>query len=239
MEEELRVAHEKLRAIVESAPIAIVSLDEQGTVTSWNRAAEETFGWKGPEVTGRPLPVGLASLTRGSESDPVGPEVLGRRKDGEAVHLRLRTGELYDASGAVTGTIVLAADATEVHRLEEQYRQAQKMEAVGRLAGGVAHDFNNLLTVILGEAELALEERTEGFEPFFTTKPTGKGTGSRSRSGAVSSSTARSASERWSRSTSPGPPGPPDRSRPPALRGLAKRATAKEHELYQLSRRKP
>ena len=61
-----------------------------------------------------------------------------------------------DAQGQVNGIIAVLADITAQLRLEEQYRQAQKMESVGRLAGGVAHDFNNMLGVIIGHAELAM-----------------------------------------------------------------------------------
>ncbi len=69
---------------------------------------------------------------------------------------RIVSSPILDASGKVTAAIEMVEDITEKLSLESQFRQAQKMEAVGRLAGGVAHDFNNMLSVILGYAELAL-----------------------------------------------------------------------------------
>ncbi|HSQ56294.1 MAG TPA: PAS domain S-box protein, partial [Gemmata sp.] len=76
--------------------------------------------------------------------------------DGRQVLLDLAVSPLQGADGIPGGLIVTGRDVTDQHRLEDQLRQAQKLEAVGRLAGGIAHDFNNLLTVILGNLELVL-----------------------------------------------------------------------------------
>src|SRR5207245_7457736 len=83
-----------------------------------------------------------------------GLEATRRRKDGTAVNISLSVAPLHDAAGRVTGILSIAADVTEMRQLEAQYRQAQKMEAVGRLAGGIAHDLNNLLNAIIGSTDL-------------------------------------------------------------------------------------
>ncbi len=77
-------------------------------------------------------------------------EVLNYRKDGTPFWNELSISPVRDDAGRLTHFVGVQTDVTERRRLEEQFRQAQKMEAVGRLAGGVAHDFNNLLTIIYG-----------------------------------------------------------------------------------------
>ena len=166
-ERALREANEHLAAVIQSSPLAIYTLDPTSTVLTWNRAAEALYGWRAAEVIGRPLPT-IADDPDDHERlrDRVlrgealrGVEVTRRRKDGTLVNISLSVAPLHDAAGQVTGMLSLAADVTEMRQLEVQYRQAQKMEAVGRLAGGIAHDFNNLLTAIIGTTALVLEDR--------------------------------------------------------------------------------
>jgi PAS domain S-box-containing protein len=165
-ERALREANEHLAAVIQSSPLAIYTLDPTSTVLTWNRAAEALYGWQAAEVVGRPLPTIADDLEdHGLLRDRVlrgealrGVEVTRRRKDGTLVNVSLSVAPLHDAAGRVTGMLSLAADVTEMRQLEVQYRQAQKMEAVGRLAGGIAHDFNNLLTAIIGTTALVLED---------------------------------------------------------------------------------
>lgn len=86
-----------------------------------------------------------------------GMEVQWRRKDGGNITVRL-SGRSIQEDGRIIGFEMIVEDITERRLLEEQLRQAQKMEAVGQLAGGIAHDFNNLLTVIKGNSQLLLEK---------------------------------------------------------------------------------
>src|SRR5207237_440012 len=84
-------------------------------------------------------------------------DVRFRRKDGAEVCAICSTNPLYNGEGAFIGSLGMVTDVTERKQLEQQLQQAQKMEAVGRLAGGVAHDFNNMLGAINGYADLLLQ----------------------------------------------------------------------------------
>jgi len=172
----------RLAAIVESSEDAIMSTSLGGVITSWNRGAERLYGYSADEIMGRHardlVPPGsaedeqariLASVARGEPVQAL--ETRRCRKDGSLVEVALTVSPMRDRTGTVIGASAIVRDltarrATEATllRTEEQFRQAQKMEAVGRLAGGVAHDFNNLLSVILGYAILALEELKQGDE---------------------------------------------------------------------------
>ncbi len=165
-EDELRQSKETLAAVIETSPLAIVSMDLAGKVVSWNRAAQQMFGWREDEVLNRVFPAvpeddmeffheNLARLRRGETL--AGVERQRRRKDGALLDVALWNAPRRSACGEVIGAISVIADVTDKKRLEDQFRQSQKMEAVGRLAGGVAHDFNNLLTVITGYSQMVVD----------------------------------------------------------------------------------
>ena len=169
-EEALRETNETLRTLIQASPLGIAVADADERLRIWNPAAERLFGWKAHEVLGRPLPAlsapaeaGLPGLlARALEGASItGAELTCRRRDGSTLDASVSLAPLRDARGGICGAMAMAEDVTE-HRvaeaqrlqLEEQLRQSQKMEAVGRLAGGIAHDFNNLLTAVSGYAEL-------------------------------------------------------------------------------------
>jgi two-component system, cell cycle sensor histidine kinase and response regulator CckA len=105
----------------------------------------------------------LAMMARAKKGEPVAAfGTVRRRKDGTLIDVSLSAAAIEVQPGHVTGTTKISHDISKIKRLEEQFRQAQKMEAVGRLAGGVAHDFNNLLTVINGYGEMVMNRLPAG-----------------------------------------------------------------------------
>jgi PAS domain S-box-containing protein len=171
-EAELRDTTAILQAVVDDSPLAIISVTPELNVTRWNPAAERLLGWAASEMLGNPyrtiVPEERLAESCGVEAsnlrdEPVtGLETQRRRKDGSLVDVSLSVAPLHDASGDVTGGLAILADITERKQLEAQFRQAQKMEAVGQLAGGVAHDFNNMLTAIASFSEFAAAELPVG-----------------------------------------------------------------------------
>ncbi|MFB3915106.1 MAG: PAS domain S-box protein [Terriglobales bacterium] len=162
-----RIAAERglreLAAIVEFSADAIVGENLEGVITSWNKGAEKIYGYPANEVIGRDvrflLPPDrsdeiMSNLEKVRHGISSTTETVRIRADGKPVNIMLTISPIRDKNGNVVGASTVAHDITEQKRLEEQLRQSQKMEAIGRLAGGVAHDFNNLLSVIVGYAYL-------------------------------------------------------------------------------------
>jgi PAS domain S-box-containing protein len=171
----LRRADERIRFhahLLDVVGEAVIATDLEGRVVFWNKFAEKLLGWTAAEAMGRPA---LGFAAQGDNRDEAaralsvllsgeswrGDIVLSRR-DGRTFPAHLVSTPLFDEGGEVMGTIGASTDLTERRELEDQLRQAQKMESIGRLAGGVAHDFNNLLTVIVGTTELALRDLPPG-----------------------------------------------------------------------------
>ncbi|MDQ8164280.1 MAG: ATP-binding protein [Gemmatimonadota bacterium] len=154
---EVRSAIDMLQSLIDLAPQAIVTTDLDWRVTRWNAAAAQLYGWPAADIVGAVVPFEpperaaefAAVRTQLAAGDVIGPlEVEHVRRDGRHVSVLLAANPLRDSDDRIVGYVSVVTDLTERKSLELQLRHAQKMEAVGRLAGGVAHDFNNVLTVI-------------------------------------------------------------------------------------------
>ncbi len=162
-ERALKRSEARFHALIEKSTDMILVLDADGRVGLWSQAAVEALGWTQGEALGHPL----LERTHPEDQDRL-EEVLRRllARPGEPARVTFR--HAHRAGGwreleviarsllgdpAVRGLVLNARDATDQRVLEQQFWQAQKLEGIGRLAGGVAHDFNNLLTVILSGVE--------------------------------------------------------------------------------------
>jgi PAS domain S-box-containing protein len=151
----------RLAAIVDASEDAIISLALDGTVLTWNRGAERIYGYSAQEMIGRNI-----NVIRLADVDETGERLeslgLGEtfrnfqarriRKDGRLIWISATASPIRDGRGQVVAISSTSRDITEIKALEEQLRQAAKLESLGVLAGGIAHDFNNLLVGILGNA---------------------------------------------------------------------------------------
>ncbi len=145
---------------------AIITATPDRVITSWNVGAEKLYGWSKAEAVGQVL--GSLLQTDPQVSDEFVAilheklrwegELLQRRRDGSTVTVDSRQVLRLDADGAPVGILEINRDISTHKQLEEQLRQAQKLDSIGQLAGGVAHDFNNLMTIVSGYAGMALED---------------------------------------------------------------------------------
>jgi two-component system, cell cycle sensor histidine kinase and response regulator CckA len=166
-EDRLRFQAQLLSAVGD----AVIATDTAGRIEHWNRRAEEIYGWSADEVMGRDiLEVTVAADDRETAA-ALFERVLGGeswsgefdvwRRDGTIVPTFVTDSPIYDPLGRVIGIVGVSRDLTAQRSLEHELRHAQKMEAVGRLAGGVAHDFNNVLTAIQGHTQFLLDGLTD------------------------------------------------------------------------------
>ena len=167
-----KAERKQLMAAIEQVGEAIVMTDAQGIIQFVNPAFERTTGCSGKEAVGQNPRI----FKSGEQDEPFyrnlwdtisggrtwAGRMVNKRKDGTLYTEDTTISPVRDASDRIVNYVAVKRDVTEHLRLTAQFQQAQKMEAVGLLAGGVAHDYNNMLGVILGYTELALDKVTPG-----------------------------------------------------------------------------
>jgi PAS domain S-box-containing protein len=173
--EQLGEYRSRLASIIDSSEDAILSKDLNGMITSWNKGAERIYGYAPEEIVGKHISL----LTPGDRPDEIA-EILQKiargestehyqsvrvTKDGRHLSVSISVSPLRNAWGEIVGASAIARDITAQKRTESQLRQSQKMEAIGRLAGGVAHDFNNILGIINACSEFLRERIDPASEP--------------------------------------------------------------------------
>jgi PAS domain S-box-containing protein len=180
--EELDQERHLISRIADTSPVGITHVDRHGAIVLANRRAEEIFGltrsqitqrqyndpkWRITDLEGAPFPDdNLPFLVVKRTRQPVfDSQYAIERPDGTRVLLSINASPLIDEDDEFSGIVTTIDDITELNlaveerqSLQNQLQQSQKMESIGRLAGGVAHDFNNMLGVVLGNAELAMHE---------------------------------------------------------------------------------
>ncbi len=166
MEEALRLREKAMEAITQGIVIHANIAAQDNPIIYANPAFEQITGYPRGEILGKSWRLLYGEHTSSSERQEMDEAFFERRSTLLSMQLHKKNGEVFQASvtispikdeeGRVTHFASVLSDVTALRKLEAQFRQSQKMEAIGRLAGGVAHDFNNLLTAIIGYNDLVL-----------------------------------------------------------------------------------
>jgi PAS domain S-box-containing protein len=168
-----------LANLLQNVSDAIISIDNEFRITSWNKAAEAMYDWKEKSVVGKHIHQVVTTRYLNGLTDEQVAEILETvgewsgevdqtKKDGTEMMVQSSVSLLYDAKGEKIGMVTINRDISDQKVLEREHaelyeylQQLQKMEAIGTLSGGIAHDFNNILAAILGNANLILEKSTD------------------------------------------------------------------------------
>ncbi len=165
--EKLEESQERLNAIFKANPDSIVVFDAKGNAQYLNPEFKRQLGWPKGQLDGWQFPFvapsgqeDMDALIRSlaTRNGPVRVEIKGVSAQGRAMDLIASAAVIEGATEGTTGIVLSLTDISAQKKLESQLQQVQKMESVGRLAGGVAHEFNNMLSVIIGNAEMVAED---------------------------------------------------------------------------------
>ena len=168
LKEDLALREKRQRETLDSLVDSVITIDEEGKIMTFNRSAENAFGYKTSDVIGKDINSLIKEENEHREhlidfmktSTPstyaISADFTAKRKDGTTFPVRLSIGELAKDDPTIRFFLLSYQNVTYLKSKEEQLRRSQKMEAIGNLTGGIAHDYNNMLGVIQGYAELLM-----------------------------------------------------------------------------------
>ncbi|MDX1523810.1 MAG: PAS domain S-box protein, partial [Anaerolineae bacterium] len=168
-----------LNAAIEQTAECVLVTDTAGTIIYVNSAFEKVSGYGKHETVGQNLRLLNSDQPESTFFEEMWTiisagrvwegQLVNQKKDGSSYTTDTTITPIHDKQGQIVNYVAVQRDVTQELQRQEQYRQAQKMEAVGRLAGGISHDFNNLLTVILGYTEIVMARYCEHNRPLYDT----------------------------------------------------------------------